>query len=196
MPRPPLALRFAALLSIAAIALHEARHLIGFGDHAGEVLAARGHAYLPLAGVLAVMLLGLAMAHLLVLVGRARRTGAAEVGTPGPLGSWLVASAALLAVYAGQELLEGAFAGQLSAAHLVADDGLAALPLALALGGLVALFMRGADAAVQTAARAGRAVRPARPAPVAAPMPPDRAPRPRRSLIALRLAGRAPPSPA
>src|SRR4051812_39202267 len=60
MPRPPLALRFAALLSVAALLLHEIRYLVGFGDRAGQTLADRGHGYLSIAGVLAIVMLALA----------------------------------------------------------------------------------------------------------------------------------------
>ena len=66
--------RLAAVIAVAALVLHELRYLIGFGDHAGEALAARGHAYLPFAGGVAGLLLALAGAQLLVAIDRTSKT--------------------------------------------------------------------------------------------------------------------------
>ena len=99
--------RLAAVIAVAALVLHELRYLIGFGDHAGEALAARGHAYLPFAGGVAGLLLALAGAQLLVAIDRARRTARGE-RAPSFARLWLALAAVLLAVYSGQELLEAA----------------------------------------------------------------------------------------
>jgi hypothetical protein len=97
-------------------------------------------------------------------------------------------------VHAGQELLEGA----LSAGHeqglaaVAANGGWVCLPLVLGFGALVAVALRGADLAVEAAARRSRQARPARTGALAA--------RPRTarfarssSPLATKLAGRAPP---
>jgi len=62
------------------------------------------------------------------------------------VGQWLVASVALLAIYVSQETVEGL----LSAGHpggvaaVFGHGGLVAVPIALAIGGLIALAQRGA----------------------------------------------------
>jgi hypothetical protein len=64
---------------------------------------------------------------------------------------WLTVALALLAIFAGQELLEGSFAsGHLGGlAAVVGDGGWWAAPVALLVGGLLALALRGADALEQ-----------------------------------------------
>ena len=152
-------LRATALIAVASLGLHELRYVVGYGSHAHEAQAAQGHGYLPLVAIAAAVLLALAAAQLLRALALAWRTGAGE-GARLPLGlAWLAASLALAGVYSGQELIEGAIApghpGGVAA--LAAHGGLVAYPLALALGGLVALALRGADAIVATVARrAGR----------------------------------------
>ena len=142
--------RLAAVIAAAALVLHELRYLIGFGDHAHEALAARGHAYLPLAGGVAGLLLA------------ARRGAAARGARPGPphragggaapasFGSGSCSRVALLAVYSGQELLEAALsrrAAVAAAAAVLADGGWSALPLALAHRRAAALLLPAPDAA-------------------------------------------------
>jgi hypothetical protein len=151
-PQAP-TLRLAAVIAAAALALHELRYLIGFGDHSGEALAARGHGYLPVAGAFAALLLALATAQLLVAIGRARRSRVGE-RTPRLVVAWLGLTGALLATYAGQELLEAALVhGRGSGLEaLLADGGWSALPLATLLGAAASLLLRGASAAVALAA--------------------------------------------
>jgi hypothetical protein len=186
--------RLAAVIATAALVLHELRYLIGFGGHAGEALAARGHDYLPLAGGFACLLLALAGAQLLAALDRARETARAE-RTPSFTRLWLALAIVLLAVYSGQELLEAALSPghQLGPAAVLADGGWAAVPLAVALGALAALVLRGAGRAVQLAARRagagwrGSAPRTAPPRTTSARVPV--------CVLARHLAGRAPPAP-
>jgi hypothetical protein len=165
-------LRATALVAVASLALHELRYVAGYGSHAHDAIASQGHGYLPFAGAAAVVILAAASAQLLAALARAWRTGAGE-GAELPLGlAWLAASLALTGVYTGQELLEGAFAsghpGGIAA--VTAHGGLLAYPLAFVLGGLVALALRGARAAVDVVAR--RASRPSLPRPrVRSPRP-------------------------
>jgi hypothetical protein len=190
----PLTLRAAALIAVGALVLHELRYLIGHGGHSGEALASQGHAYLPFASALAAGLLVVAAAQLLALARRASLTGAGDGGAPPLRSAWAAATAALLAVYTGQEAIEALLTSGTDgvAAALLFHGGLVVLPLAASLGALVALGLRGASAAVAAAAArarrapAHRAVRRAVP-----PVPVFLAPR--GPVIARHLAGRAPP---
>ena len=192
--RPAPTVRLAGVIAPSALVLHELRYLIGFGHHAHEALAERGHAYLPLAGGLAGLLFALAAAQLIVALDRARRTARAEE-PPSLVQIWLVLAVALVAVYTGQELLEAALTSgrDVSPAAVLGNGGVSALPLALAIGALAALLVRGAGRRVALMARRDRP-RPARPAPLTPRrrVAPELTPT---SVIARHLAGRAPPAP-
>jgi hypothetical protein len=182
-------LRATALIAAASLALHQLRYLLA-SDHAA---AANGHAYLPFAGLLAALLLAAAGAELVRVVAIRGGCGPAR---PLPFRrAWPLAAVALLAVFFGQELLEGMLsAGRANGAGAVfAGGGWVAVPLAAGFGGLVAAFLAGARAVLRVAgarrrAAAGRAAEGRRPA-----LP--RALRSARPLIAANLAGRAPPFP-
>jgi hypothetical protein len=190
----PVTVRAAALMAAAALVLHELRYLLGYESGAGHALEQQGHGYLSFAGVVVALLLTLATAQLLARVARAWRDGRVE-SQPHSLGvAWAAAATGLVLIYSCQELLEGL----LSAGH---PDGLAGVidhggawvvPLATVLGGIVALLLHGAVAAVRAAAAAGARRRAAH-----RPRPQER-PRwrhvfPSASPIARHLAGRAPP---
>jgi hypothetical protein len=192
-PQAP-TVRLAALIAASALAVHELRYLIGFGGRSGEELAARGHGYLPVAGVFAAILIALATAELIVAVRHARRSRVAE-RMPRPVRAWLGITAAVLATYAGQELLEVALVhGRASGIDaLVADGGWSALPLAGLLGAVASLLLRGASAAVAlAAARAPRGS--SRPCP-RSPVIRTTHVRSPASPLARKLASRAPPTP-
>ena len=74
---------------------------------------------------------------------------------------WLSFTVILLGVYAGQELLEGVLGGGpvTGPLALLAHGGWLVLGLAPAIAGVLTLALRGADAAVALAARAGAARR-------------------------------------
>jgi hypothetical protein len=193
--RWPWRLRAAALVAGAALALHQLRYLIGYAGHSESALAHHGHAYLTALTPIVMALIALAGAHFVVLLTRARRLGAVE-GAPPPLRMLsLGASAVLLAIYASQELTEGLLESGHpgGAAALLAHGGLVAVPLALGLGTVVALLLRGARSAIAVAARRGRRSLP-RPA-VRATHPRRRPTRPQISVLARHLAGRSPPLP-
>ncbi|MGH3992139.1 MAG: hypothetical protein ACRDSN_06690, partial [Pseudonocardiaceae bacterium] len=144
-------LRTAALFATGAVAVHELRYLAG-GSAADP---GAGHGYLPVAGLLSTVLLGVACAQLVAVVERARRTGAA--GTPAgarePLGlsaTWLLAALGLALIFVAQELLEGLLAGGSGAdlGGILADGGWVALPVSVAIGALLALALAGARSAV------------------------------------------------
>jgi hypothetical protein len=196
MPEQRSTLRAGALIAASALALHELRYLIGYGDASGQALASQGHSYLPAAGALVALALALAAAQLVTALAHVLRGDRSE-RRPAPLWlAWSLGTLALLGVYTGQELTEGLLASGHPAGFdaVVADGGLVAVPRAIGVGLLVALVMRGAHAAIAAVARRGRTALPS-PARalravrlVAAPVR-----GPSSSVIARNLAGRAPP---
>jgi hypothetical protein len=188
-------LRAGALIAAAALALHELRYLVGYGDRAGQAIAEQGHSYLPAAGALVALALALAGVQLAAMLAGALRGPADERRPPFSL-VWALASAALLAIYAGQELTEGLLAAGHPAGldAVAANGGLVAVPLALGFGLLVAIGLRGARAAIAAVEERRRAAMP-RPGRRAAPVHPAPAPLlAPMSPIARNLAGRAPPA--
>jgi len=151
-------LRPAALLAAAAVGVHELRFAVGFGHGDGE-LARDEHAYLALGVSLAAALLLGACAVFIRSLREARRAGMVEHGAhAGFARAWLASSAALSAIYVGQELLEPVFAaghpGGLTG--VLGHAGWVAFLFAVILGALVALLLCGARAAIVRAAARGR----------------------------------------
>jgi hypothetical protein len=149
--------RAASLLSLGALAVHELRYLLAYGDQAGEALASQGHAYLSdLGGALIALALAALLAALLgtALTPPPRRRGQ-------PAGNEFSRTAAIYAVALGvifcaQELTEGAVATGHPAglAAILAHGGWIALPLACALGALsslASLALRGVERAIAQA---------------------------------------------
>jgi hypothetical protein len=198
---PPV-LRGAALTPAAVLLVHQLRYELAFGADAPRALAAQGHAYLssltPWIVLLAALTLGVSLGALAQRWARGRGADAQPLSPRVALVRvWLVASGALLAIYAGQELLEGTFAAGHAAgvAAVVGGGGWWALPAALAVGGLLALAVRADVVAEQALAGAGpmrlnlrAALRSV--ARVALPLAPLRAPL---APLARAAAGRAPP---
>jgi hypothetical protein len=142
MLRSPGALpRSAALIALAALAVHELRYRLAFGADAGDELAHHGHAYLveALPVLVALALAALAAGVLRAVLHR-------DAGS-GPVARSFAARAGLyaltvFAVFSTQELLEGALlAGHPSGlAAVLAAGGWLALPLALVAGALASLL--------------------------------------------------------
>jgi hypothetical protein len=188
-------LLLAALVAVAVLVLHELRYVIGYGGLAGEALASQGHGYVQYASLGVLLLLGLGVGQVLLAFRRAVRS--ATAGPAPPFGLlWLASICALLTVYCGQELLEGV----LSTGHpngvaaLAAGGGLSAFPLAVGLGLVVALALRGVAAAEALVARRARRKRGSVRAPRVSLPRPD-AERPLISVLGRKLASRAPPDP-
>lgn len=137
-----LTVRAIALLGAGSAAVHQLRYAIGYGSAAPHVLAAHGHGYLEVAlpGVMTAAVIALAAG--LQRVAGARREGggrdAQRLRASLPA-LWLTAAVALAVIYGAQETLEGSGA--------VAGGGWIGLALAIPGGLLVALALRGADAA-------------------------------------------------
>jgi hypothetical protein len=190
-------LRGAALFPAAVYAVHQLRYELAFGGRAGHELAAQGHGYLdalvlPIV-LVAAMAVGAFAGHLqLVRASRpAARPGAPESSPL--LRAWLPIAFALVAVYAGQESLEGLLAAGHPAglAGIFGSGGWLAVPVALAVAALLAALLRIARVVLAgVATRALRTARAAAPAPRrhAAPAAHPRAP------LARQGAGRAPPA--
>jgi len=176
-------LRAAALLAAGSLVVHELRFMAGYGSDG----AVSGHGYLAWLAPLVALALAAGCGAWLSRIGRGdghhRRTL-----------TWLGATASLLVTYTAQETIEALAAP--GHPGPLAHGGWIAAPLALAVGGAIALMLRGARAADRAAAVAARPWSPLTAAwtaaldfarPAAAPL----APRPR--VLARRLAGRAPP---
>jgi hypothetical protein len=150
-------IRAGALVSAGALGVHDLRYLLAYGGGSSHELSVQGHAYLRFVTPLVAGVLVLAAAAFAARLARAYASGDGRDG--GPLGStrriWAFTSALLIAVYACQEWVEGL----LSDGHpggLVAPfghGGWLALPLAVAIGLVIALALRGAATAIAVAAR-------------------------------------------
>ena len=151
-----------ALLPLGAFAVHELRFLLAFGGHAGAVLAQTGHSYLSSVAPWVVLPVALVAGLFLRSLGRALagQTTASRYSLS-LAGLWLACSIALIAIYTGQELLEG----MLLAGHpagLVGVFGFGgwwAIPSAAAVGLVLAALLHGALWVLHEAARLGAARR-------------------------------------
>jgi hypothetical protein len=127
--------------------VHELRYLVGYGGEAGGALARQGHGYLD--AVTAGVGLALVAALAGLLAALVRGAGPQLPARPWRV-RWLAASAALLAAYTVQELVEGALSPGHPAglAGVAGHGGWIAVALALAIGAAVAAVLRGADAVI------------------------------------------------
>jgi hypothetical protein len=192
-------LRAGTLIAVGALGVHDLRYLLAYGGDAGHELSLQGHGYLRLATPLIAGLVVLAAAAFATRLMRAYT--AAHGDEPRPLPStrrmWLVASALLVTVYSVQEWVEGELAsghpGGLNAPY--AHGGWLAIPLALVIGFLIALALRGAAAAIAVAAARGRArLRPPAASALLSPVARSVWSAPPQVPLARRLAPRAPPA--
>jgi hypothetical protein len=133
-----LTIRGIALLAAGSAAIHQLRYMIGYGDGASRALAAHPHAYLTETVPAILTMLLIAIGGVLLRVARGsipRASGRRASFTT----LWLACALTLAAIYGTQETLEGAGA--------IAGSGWIGLALAVPGGLVVALAMRGADAA-------------------------------------------------
>jgi hypothetical protein len=181
-------LQVTVLLALAAWLVHQGRYALAFGSGADRALAAQGHAYLGVLGAALAWAAAVSAARFVAAL--ARR--AEPRGRPWAFGRlWAASSGALIVVYCLQELAEGWLAAghPAGAAAVLAAGGWWAFVLAVVLGALVALLIRGAHALhCLLAGRAPhlrrRAASVRRPAAVRLALP---------GVLAAHRAGRAPP---
>lgn len=184
-------LRFSALLSVGAFGVHQLRYFLVFGEDSGRALEHSGHGYLTAIEPVLALALAFAVGQVLWRLVSGRPGGS----LPSRRALGLLFGGALLAVFIGQELIEG----QLAAGHasglaaVLGASGWVAAPIAFAVGALLAAFVTAAEGVADTVRDLVGA--PYRPQADAA------APQVRvavvltglRSPLARRLAGRGPP---
>lgn len=140
------AVRAGALLLLGALAIHWLRYLLAYGSHPTRELNRQGHSYLvDLVPILTTIAAGLLLAAGVLRLAAPKQPS----GPSGRLGPRCGAyGLALLLIFSAQELSEG-FLSQDHAggvAELLVGGWLASLPLALALGALLAAAERMLDA--------------------------------------------------
>jgi hypothetical protein len=149
-------LAYAALLPPAAFAVHQLRYMLAYGGHASIELQRTGHSYLHSVVPWLVLLLALATGGFLRALGRAfgGHTSPARF-TLSLTAIWLVCSAALVAIFACQEFLEGLFATGHPAGWvgIFGYGGWWSIPVALCIGLVLAAVLHGARWLVQEVAR-------------------------------------------
>src|SRR5213080_572900 len=131
--------RRASLLALGTLALHQLRYALAYGGDASSALAHQGHSYLgDVAPLLVALALSLVCARLVAAA--LGRLGADPDRSPGRGAETVAFAAALLAIFLAQELTEGVLAaghpGGLAA--VLPHGGVVALPLALAIGAVIA----------------------------------------------------------
>jgi hypothetical protein len=204
----PSSARAAALIAGGSLVVHELRYLLAPVGASGH----GGHAYLPLLHLLIALALAGACVQLAVVVARARsrlavgdhfgrpdrhnwRRTANQGSGRGFLATWGLAATAVLAVFTGQELIEGALASARTPglAAVFADGGWIVPLLALGAGLVVAACLRGADAVISAAARRAGAIADSSIRPPLSSRGAPAASWRRVPALADHLAGRAPP---
>jgi hypothetical protein len=130
-------LRAVALLAAGAVAIHQLRYAIAYGDGASHALAVHNHSYFEFALPAVATVFVVALAGLLVRVAHGR--SAAPGRRMSFVTLWLACALTLGTIYGMQESLEGAGA--------LAGGGWIGFALAFPAGLLVAVALRGADAA-------------------------------------------------
>jgi hypothetical protein len=165
----------AAAVPAAALAVHQLRYWLAFGDTATAELQRQGHSYLHSAVPWIALVLALGAGGFLSALGRAmagqRSLSRFSVSL---LGLWLACSVCLLSIYAAQEVLEGmVLTGHpAGVAGVFGYGGWWAIPAAACVGLVLATLLHGARWALDevTARWGGQAARGPRRA-VARPRP-------------------------
>jgi hypothetical protein len=185
----------AALLPVAAVLVHQLRYMLEYGSGFGRALGEQGHGYMTSLAPWIALVTAIGIGGLLGTMATACRGKAPSHGNGvTTLSVWLAASIALIAIYTGQELLEGVFAAGHAAGlgGVFGAGGWTAIPLAHAIAVVLALVLRGTDALARRIAerrtvatrRAPRALAPAASRQLTRKLAP----------LASAAAGRAPPA--
>jgi hypothetical protein len=187
--------RLLLLMPLAAWSVHQLRYFITYGAGAGRELSDQGHAYLTLLMPAIGGLAALAFGGFLLRFVRAWQGDSGDAAPKhGTRRLWAVIATGLLAIYVGQELVEGLLAtGHAPGlAGVFGQGGWWAVLAALVVGLLLALALRGAEAVESLFAR-GKALGRRRPHTAGIRIPPS-------ARLALQAplarlgAGRAPPA--
>jgi len=187
-----------ALFPLGVFAVHQLRYLLAFGPDAPHELAAQGHGYLLELMPWIMLAVAVGFGGLLARLAHAWLSGVGDDGRGRRLvWLWALASTGLWGMYVGQEFFEGL----LATGHpqgldgILGDGGLWSLPASIAVGGVLALVVRGSRKLVARVARLRRprARTPVRRAPRRAVRPACVA-LPRLAPMAGASAGRAPPT--
>lgn len=136
-----------ALGPAAALAVHQLRYWLAFGGGANAALARQGHSYLHSVVPWIILLAGVAVGGFLSALGRAAAgQRSAPRFTLSLLGLWLLSATCLVAIFAGQEFLEGLFATGHPAglAGIFGFGGWWAIPAAICVGLVLAVVFHGA----------------------------------------------------
>lgn len=136
-----------ALLPPAAFAVHQLRYMLAFGAKAGIELQRTGHSYLHSVVPWLVLLVALVVGSFLRALGRAFEGQTSWPRYTMSLAAlWLACSAALVAIFASQEFLEGLFVTGHPAglAGVFGYGGWWAIPAALCIGLVLATLLHGA----------------------------------------------------
>jgi hypothetical protein len=137
----------AALLPVAALAVHQLRFMLAFGGHAGAALAQQGHSYLHSWVPWVVLLIGVAVGGFLWGLGKAlagQRTPSRY--TLSLVALWVVCAGCLIAIYVVQEFLEGLVATghPTGLAGIFGYGGWWSVPAAIGVGLVLAALFHGA----------------------------------------------------
>lgn len=136
-----------ALVPAAALAVHQLRFWLAFGGGASAELARQGHSYLQSVVPWIMLVVGLGVGAFLWALGRALRGQTSGPRYTLSLGAlWMVCSSCLVAIYVGQEFLEGLLAVGHPAglAGILGSGGWWSIPAALCVGLVLAVVFHGA----------------------------------------------------
>ncbi len=146
----------AALLPPAAFAVHQLRYMLAYGSGAGPALQRTGHSYLHSVVPWLILLVALAAGGFLRALGRAfsRQTSLSRYSASF-LALWIACTGVLVTVFAGQELLEGAFATghPVGLTGIFGFGGWWAIPAAACIALVLAAVFHGARWLVEEVAR-------------------------------------------
>lgn len=147
------------LFPLGVFAVHQLRYLLAFGPDAPHELAAQGHGYLLELMPWIMLAVAAGFGGLLARLAHAWRSGVGDDDRGRRLvWLWALASAGLWGMYVGQEFFEGL----LATGHphgldgILGDGGLWSLPASIAVGGVLALVVRGSRKLVGRVARLRR----------------------------------------
>jgi hypothetical protein len=148
------------LLPPAAFAVHQLRYVLAYGGHAGVILERTGHSYLHSAVPWIVLLVAIVCGGFLRALGRAfaGHTSLPRYGLSF-LALWSACAASLVAIFAGQEFLEGLFATGHATwwIGIFGYGGWWAIPAAACVGLVLAAALHGARWVLrEVAQRSGR----------------------------------------